>query len=127
MLDQSDAYRRILAVPPGVTGPTQLAFADEGRRLALMPDPERGYRDELLPQKVALDLRYVQRASLLDDCGAIARTWLVPARQLRRAARPSAGRSEGIGPAVRLARATMLALATVAMVVVFAAQGQTAL
>ena len=127
VLAQPEAYRRILAVPPGVTGPTQLAFADEGRWLALMPDPERGYRDELLPQKVALDLRYVRRASLLDDCGAIARTWLVPARQLRRAVRPSAGRLEGIGAAVRLARATMLALAAVAMVVVFAAQGQTAL
>ena len=32
--EQSESYERILTVPPGLTGPTQLVFADEGALLA---------------------------------------------------------------------------------------------
>jgi lipopolysaccharide/colanic/teichoic acid biosynthesis glycosyltransferase len=58
-----ESYERILAVPPGITGLSQLAFCDERRIL----DPERpveDYVNRLLPQKVGLDKLYANRRSL---------------------------------------------------------------
>ena len=59
----ADDYDEILAVPPGITGLSQLAFCDERRIL----DPERpvdDYVSRILPQKVALDKMYANRRSL---------------------------------------------------------------
>ena len=71
--EQWESYERILTVPPGLTGPTQLVFADEGSLLASADDREELYRRELLPAKVRLDLQYVESNSLL-----IARTCVLP-------------------------------------------------
>jgi lipopolysaccharide/colanic/teichoic acid biosynthesis glycosyltransferase len=59
-------YEVILSVRPGITGFTQLAFAREGWILD-PDDPERHYLSLLLPQKVALDRLYADRASLRTD------------------------------------------------------------
>ncbi|MEX1142247.1 MAG: sugar transferase [Thermoleophilaceae bacterium] len=120
---QAGAYRQILALPPGITGPTQLAFADEGRRLALVADPERVYAEEILPVKVRLDVDYVRRRSLRRDMVAIAHTWLVPGRQLALALRDD--RHARGRPVEALAGAATMVLAVVAMVAAFAAQGAT--
>jgi lipopolysaccharide/colanic/teichoic acid biosynthesis glycosyltransferase len=76
--EQWESYRRILTVPPGLTGPTQLVFADEGALLASAEDREELYRRELLPAKVRLDLQYVESNSLLSDLSLIARTCVLP-------------------------------------------------
>lgn len=70
---RSDDYASILTVKPGVTGFCQLAFAKEGDILDAA-DRVRDYVDRLLPQKVALDLLYVSRRSLLLDLGILAWT-----------------------------------------------------
>src|SRR3712207_4113200 len=49
-------YRRILGVPPGITGPTQLEFAEEGKLLAAAEDRAAYYRESILPLKIELDL-----------------------------------------------------------------------
>jgi lipopolysaccharide/colanic/teichoic acid biosynthesis glycosyltransferase len=59
-------YRLILRVRPGITGYTQLAFAQEGAILDPL-DPERHYLVCLLPQKVALDRLYATHPSLRRD------------------------------------------------------------
>jgi lipopolysaccharide/colanic/teichoic acid biosynthesis glycosyltransferase len=76
--EQWQSYERILTVPPGLTGPTQLAFADEGALLASAADREELYRRELLPAKVRLDLQYVESNSLRNDLSLIARTCVLP-------------------------------------------------
>ncbi|HEY2778075.1 MAG TPA: sugar transferase [Gaiellaceae bacterium] len=59
-------YARILTVRPGMTGFSQLAFAEE---IAILdPDNRVGhYETAILPQKLALDSMYVQRHSVRDD------------------------------------------------------------
>jgi lipopolysaccharide/colanic/teichoic acid biosynthesis glycosyltransferase len=57
-------YDEILAVPPGITGLSQLAFAKESQLLAL-EDSHGYYVERLLPQKIALDRLYARRRSLL--------------------------------------------------------------
>src|SRR3954447_6963215 len=59
-------YDVILAVRPGLTGFTQLAFAREGAILD-PDDPGGHYVRALLPQKVALDRLYARRASVRRD------------------------------------------------------------
>jgi len=63
---RSDDYATILTVKPGMTGFCQLAFTKEGDLLD-RDDRIRDYVERLFPQKVALDLLYVNRRSLLLD------------------------------------------------------------
>lgn len=75
----ADDYREILTVAPGVTGPTQLRFAGvEARLLHLHPDPEAFYRDELLPDKVAMDLDYARFRSTAGDLLVLGQTLVLP-------------------------------------------------
>jgi lipopolysaccharide/colanic/teichoic acid biosynthesis glycosyltransferase len=76
----ADDYREILSVPPGITGPTQLRFAGvEAGLLSLHPDPEVYYRDQLLPDKVALDLAYARTRTLGRDFAIFCQTLPLPA------------------------------------------------
>jgi lipopolysaccharide/colanic/teichoic acid biosynthesis glycosyltransferase len=61
-----EAFGSVLTVRPGVTGLSQIAFAEEGRVLDV-PDPMRRYVEGLLPQKLGLDELYVSRRSLRMD------------------------------------------------------------
>jgi lipopolysaccharide/colanic/teichoic acid biosynthesis glycosyltransferase len=80
--DHEASYAQILSIPPGLTGPTQLAYADEGALLASAADRELTYRSQILPAKVQLDLAYVRSNSLLGDLSVIVRTCLLPAAKL---------------------------------------------
>jgi lipopolysaccharide/colanic/teichoic acid biosynthesis glycosyltransferase len=70
---RSSDYASILTVKPGVTGFCQLAFAKEGDILD-PTDRVRDYVERLLPQKVVLDLLYVDQRSLLLDLSILAWT-----------------------------------------------------
>jgi lipopolysaccharide/colanic/teichoic acid biosynthesis glycosyltransferase len=77
-------YEQILSVPPGLTGPAQVAYACEGKVLALAQavDRARVYRESILPYKLAIDLAYVRRHSVLGDVGVLLRTAILPIRQV---------------------------------------------
>ena len=68
-------YEAILSVRPGITGYTQIAFAQESSILDPR-DPERHYLTRLLPQKVALDRLYADRLSLRRDLWILGATIL---------------------------------------------------
>jgi len=75
----AEDYSEILAVPPGITGPTQLRFAGvEARLLSLHDDPDAFYREHLLPDKVALDLDYARYPSKWRDLKVIGQTLILP-------------------------------------------------
>jgi lipopolysaccharide/colanic/teichoic acid biosynthesis glycosyltransferase len=72
-------YREILAVAPGITGPTQLRFAGvEAGLLSLQADPEAFYRAQLLPDKVEMDLRYARTRTLWRDLRYLGETLVLP-------------------------------------------------
>jgi lipopolysaccharide/colanic/teichoic acid biosynthesis glycosyltransferase len=72
-----DAYTRILSVRPGITGWAQLVYADEPGRLASAEDPVAYYVETLLPDKVRIDLMYVDGARTIDDLKVMLWTPLV--------------------------------------------------
>jgi lipopolysaccharide/colanic/teichoic acid biosynthesis glycosyltransferase len=76
-------YERILSVPPGLTGPSQVRFAaGEARALASSSDPVAHYMRIVLPGKVALDLEYARTHTLIGDLAIIGQTMVLPLRQL---------------------------------------------
>ena len=75
------AFERILSVRPGVTGLCQLAFAKESD--ILDPNDRVGhYLERILPQKVALDLLYVEQGTFASDVKLL--VWTVLPVILRR-------------------------------------------
>ena len=76
-----DDFAEILKVRPGISGFSQLAFAEESRILS-QEDPVGDYIQRILPQKCGLDRLYVCRATLGVD--ARIALWTVVAVLLRR-------------------------------------------
>jgi lipopolysaccharide/colanic/teichoic acid biosynthesis glycosyltransferase len=96
----AEDYRQILAVPPGITGPTQLRYAGvEARLLGGHEDPETFYLDHLLPDKVALDLDYARTRSALGDLAVIALTFGLPLALLRQRLSSEGSVTTAAGPA----------------------------
>lgn len=72
---------KVLSVRPGITDFASIEYRDEGTLLAQSSDPERTYREVILPAKLALQARYVDRAGLGTDLRLIGRTvWAIIAR-----------------------------------------------
>lgn len=67
-------YEQILIVRPGMTDLASLRFIDEARLLAQATDPERVYKELVLPEKIALAKQYVRNCSLRLDIRLMART-----------------------------------------------------
>lgn len=59
--------RRILAFRPGLTSPATIEFRNESSLLSRQTDPERYYREHLIPAKIATDLDYSLKAGLVSD------------------------------------------------------------
>jgi len=64
----------ILTVRPGITDWAALWDADEGALLAQTSDPERMYVDYIRPEKVKLQLQYVQARSFWTDLRILGKT-----------------------------------------------------
>lgn len=72
--------RRVLDLLPGITDVASVRFADESELLAKVDDPERYYRDEIVPQKISLNLSYASQATIWTDMLVILRTFVRLAR-----------------------------------------------
>lgn len=79
--ERSDDYERILRVRPGITGLSQIAFAEESAILS-KDDPLTHYRQRIFPQKIRLDRLYAARPTLAIDFQII--FWTAAAVVLRR-------------------------------------------
>ncbi|NNC42005.1 MAG: sugar transferase [Acidimicrobiia bacterium] len=67
-------FSRIHSVLPGITGVGSLAYRNESEILGRYEQPEEAYVTEILPDKLALETRYVERRSLFTNLELIART-----------------------------------------------------
>jgi lipopolysaccharide/colanic/teichoic acid biosynthesis glycosyltransferase len=79
--ERFDDYADILAVRPGVTGLSQIAFAEESAILS-KDDPLEHYRTRIFPQKIRLDRMYAAQPTLAMDFQII--FWTAAAVMLRR-------------------------------------------
>ncbi len=79
--ERYDDYEQILRVRPGVTGLSQIAFAEESEILCKI-DPMAHYRLRIFPQKIRLDCLYAARPTLRMDFSIL--LWTCAAVLLRR-------------------------------------------
>jgi lipopolysaccharide/colanic/teichoic acid biosynthesis glycosyltransferase len=63
----SDSQRRVLAVRPGITDPGSILYRHEEQLLGDQPDPDRYYREVILPHKLNLNLEYLSHISFSHD------------------------------------------------------------
>lgn len=70
----NEEQRAVLSVRPGITGMASIDYIDENELLAKATDPERTYIEEVMPAKLALDLRYVREQSFALDLRIIMAT-----------------------------------------------------
>jgi lipopolysaccharide/colanic/teichoic acid biosynthesis glycosyltransferase len=67
-------WRRVLSVRPGITGPTQIRFSRNEQASLGAADPERDYRERVLPEKLRADAEYVDRRTFVGDVIVLLRT-----------------------------------------------------
>lgn len=65
---------KVLSVRPGITDFASIEYRDEGTLLAQSSDPERTYREVVLPAKLALQVKYVDNSSLWLDVQILVKT-----------------------------------------------------
>ncbi|MEW6470152.1 MAG: sugar transferase [Bacteroidota bacterium] len=66
--------RKVLSVKPGITDYASIAYANENEILGNSSDPEQAYIREIMPAKLALNLKYIREQGLITDLKIIFRT-----------------------------------------------------
>lgn len=72
----TEAQRRVLSVPPGITDPASIQYSNESELLAESADPEATYINEIMPEKIRINMEYVNEASVVSDFKVVLRTLL---------------------------------------------------
>lgn len=66
---------RVLSVRPGITSLASIRYRNENDILAAAPDPDRCYIEQVMPDKLAIDLQYVDQATFANDIKLIFSTF----------------------------------------------------
>lgn len=77
----AELREKVLSVRPGITDIASIEYRDESAVLARAADPEQAYIHEVLPHKLALAARYVERSSVWLDAWLIWRTLVAIVRR----------------------------------------------
>jgi lipopolysaccharide/colanic/teichoic acid biosynthesis glycosyltransferase len=64
-------WQLVLSKRPGISDLGTLVYRNEEELLASAHDPETEYRQSILPDKLALNLRYMRGRSITSDCRLI--------------------------------------------------------
>jgi FlaA1/EpsC-like NDP-sugar epimerase/lipopolysaccharide/colanic/teichoic acid biosynthesis glycosyltransferase len=90
-------WSRVLSVRPGICGLTQLQFAfDEAALLTSSASADRDYMTRILPTKLAIDIEYIERRSLLFDLQLMLRTAAAVGRRVLPERQPVAQPAEPV-------------------------------
>lgn len=72
--------RNIFLVRPGITGLASIKFRNENELLSQSSDPHRTYIEDIMLQKLALDMAYIPKASVWYDIKLIVQTLITVVR-----------------------------------------------
>lgn len=70
----NDQQRQVLKVRPGITDTASLEYFEENRLLAESNHPEETYVNEIMPAKIALNMKFIERPTLGHYLSIILRT-----------------------------------------------------
>ncbi len=66
----------VLSVKPGITDYASIEFINENEMLAQSNEPEKTYINDIMPKKLALNLKYIKDQNLMVDLKIITKTIL---------------------------------------------------
>ena len=66
--------RAVLGLLPGITDPASIRYRNENEILAQVADPDRFYSEELMPEKIQINLSYAAQATVWTDLCVILAT-----------------------------------------------------
>ncbi len=70
----SDEQRRVLDFKPGITDLASITYFEENKLLANAADPQQTYVEEIMPEKIRINLAYQTNATVLSDLGVVWKT-----------------------------------------------------
>jgi lipopolysaccharide/colanic/teichoic acid biosynthesis glycosyltransferase len=71
----TEEQMKVLSVRPGLTDYASIRYVNENALLAASDNPEQTYIQEIMPDKLALNLKYIQEQSLKVDTVIILKTF----------------------------------------------------
>lgn len=71
----TEEQRCVLDLIPGITDPASIQYRDESLLLAQAVDPEQFYVTIVMPDKIRINLKYAERATVWSDFGVILQTF----------------------------------------------------
>jgi len=74
VLKYSEEQRKVLNYKPGITDLASITYFEENKLLAKSTDPERTYIEEIMPEKIRINLDYQTNANVWKDLGVVWRT-----------------------------------------------------
>lgn len=60
----TDEQRKVLSVVPGITDYASIEYVDENRLLGQTDDPEKMYREVIMPDKIRYNMKYINNHSV---------------------------------------------------------------
>ncbi len=70
----TEEQRKVLSVKPGITDLASIEFRNENDMLKEAEDPDKKYIEEIMPAKLELNLKYIEKAGFFYDIGLIFKT-----------------------------------------------------
>ena len=62
----TDEQRKVLSVRPGITDYASIEYADENELLSKADDPDRVYIEEVIPNKLKLNMKYLEHYTITE-------------------------------------------------------------
>ncbi|MFK7785482.1 MAG: sugar transferase [Crocinitomicaceae bacterium] len=72
----TDEQRKVLTVRPGITDYASLEYFDENKLLGESEDPQRTYIQEIMPAKIELNKKYLERPTIGHDIQIMWKTFV---------------------------------------------------
>jgi lipopolysaccharide/colanic/teichoic acid biosynthesis glycosyltransferase len=70
----NELQKKVLLVKPGITDMASIAYKKENELLAKSPDPEKTYIEEVMPEKLKLNMIYIENRGLVNYFKIILKT-----------------------------------------------------
>lgn len=71
----TEEQMEVLSIRPGITDPASIRFRDENEILGKADDPEKFYIENIMQEKLAMNLRYVRHNTIWNDINIIFKTF----------------------------------------------------
>ncbi len=62
----TEEQRKVLSVTPGITDYASIEYVNENELLSQAEDPERTYIEKIMPDKIKLNMRYLEHYNLIE-------------------------------------------------------------